>query len=183
MNNIPTSQLGSSNDLTEYDILKLKRMYKCKTTDDDTNDKGPCANLFLESTILTKSYKRNGINSNVWIDPTDSKNAVYKDENLNWCITETYSEDFTCKFYSSSATKTPDLAKDWNYYNDDGDLETVTSDLNFRLSCQGILWLKFTFLMADFFSIDVFSILVTCTSDLNFRLSCQGKLWLKFLVS
>ena len=143
MNNIPTSQLGSSSDLTEYDILKLKRMYKCKTTDDDdTNDKGSCANLFLESTILTKSYKRNGINSNIWIDPTDSKNAVYKDENLNWCITETYSEDFTCKFYSSSATKTPDLAKDWNYYNDDGDLETVKPDLNFRLSCQSKLWLK-----------------------------------------
>ena len=170
MNNIPTSQLGSSSDLTEYDILKLKRMYKCKTTDDDdTNDKGSCANLFLESTILTKSYKRNGINSNIWIDPTDSKNAVYKDENLNWCITETYSEDFTCKFYSSSATKTPDLAKDWNYYNDDGDLETVTPGLNFRLSCQGILWLKcLLFLMADFF-IGVFSILVTCMFCFRFR--------------
>jgi len=29
MNNIPTSQLGSSRDLTDYDILKLKRMYQC----------------------------------------------------------------------------------------------------------------------------------------------------------
>merc|ERR1711879_919542 len=108
--------------------FETEEMYKCKTTD-GTDDKGPCANLFVESTILTKSYKRNGINGNVWIDPTDSKNAIYKDENLNWCITETYTEDFTCKFYSSSATKTRDLA-------------TVTPGLNFRLSCQGIWWLK-----------------------------------------
>ena len=155
MNNIPTSQLGSSNDLTEYDILKLKRMYQCSKTDDDNDTKmGPCATLFLESTLLTKSYKRNGVNGNVWIDPNDSKNAVYKDENFNWCITGTYSGEWSCKFYSSSAelsTTTPDLATDWNYYNDDGGVESVTSDLNFKLSCQGILGPNHvpTSLMAD----------------------------------
>ena len=140
MYNIPTNQLGSSSDLTEYDILKLKRMYQC-STDDGTN-KGTCANLFLESTILSKSYKRNGVNGNVWIDPTDDKHAVYIDENFNWCITGTYGGEWSCIFYSSSdnlTQKTPDLAKDWNYYNDDGDWESVTSDFNFKLSCQGIL--------------------------------------------
>ena len=29
MDDIPTSQLGSSTDLTDSDILKLKRMYEC----------------------------------------------------------------------------------------------------------------------------------------------------------
>ena len=112
---------------------------------------GPCSTLFLESTLLTKSYKRNGVNGNVWIDPNDSKNAVYKDENFNWCITGTYSEEWSCKFYSSSSTETPDLATDWNYYNDDGGVESVTSDLNFKLSCQGILGPNHvpTSLMAD----------------------------------
>ena len=85
---------------------------------------------------------RSSVHNKVWIDPTDNKQAVYIDENNNWCITETYSEISSCHFYSSdSNTTTPDLAKNWYYYDYsdyyDGQWQIVTDNLNFKLSCYG----------------------------------------------
>ena len=81
---------------------------------------------------------RSSVHNKVWIDPTDNKEAVYIDENNSWCITETYSEIWSCRFYSSdSYTTTPDLAKNWYYADDDGHWQIVTDNLNFKLSCYG----------------------------------------------